>query len=340
MHLLNPEYKQIRTIASCYPISMKALFCSIFILFMCGPLLASAQITQELNSLSLSTSPRTPEANKEFILSLDAYSYDTTGATITWFVDGVENTEGKNLRSLTLTSKNIGEPTQVDVQIKLRDGSTRSASNTIIPNRLDIIIESDTLTPALYKGRSQPSSGSLVRAIAILDTAEGTNPQQYSYTWKLDNTVLDGGSVQGKYINDIVLGKRSTQILSVSVTDQTGSLIATKAISVKLAKPEIHFYEENALRGMSDIALRANHIISGAETTLRAEPFFMDRSIFDQSPFIEWSIDGRTTQSGDSDPQYLTIRPTAASGAATVEFHIRNLNDLLQGDRSSIRLQF
>ncbi len=311
------------------------LFCLLIL-----PFTVHAQSVLPEQNLTLKLSPLTPEPNTETTISLDAYSYETNGATIIWYVDGKEETSARNQRSLKITTKDAGEETNIKVDIDLPNNQQLTKSITINPIRIDLVLESNTLVPAFYQGRSLPTVGSTVRVIATPYTGGNVSPSDYTYVWKHNNQVLFGGAIKGKQVAEIKIGLGIEQIISVDVINSRGETVAKKSIVLPLAKPEILFYEENPLRGASQIALSDTYYLIDDEVTLRAEPYYMDSNIFSTEPLIEWSLNSKQIPNPSSDPQYLTLQKKLTSGAAKLSFHIRNLKQLLQGVEKGFVINF
>jgi hypothetical protein len=127
--------------------------------------------------------------------------------------------------------------------------------------------------------------------------------------------------------------------VSVTVQDSTNTVIASKSMRLDATEPEIVFYEDNALRGIMKQALLPNSTILGSEITVRAEPYFMSTTIPTQDLHREWSINGRTTTTKNQNLNSITLEK-ASSNSFLLDFHIRNLGQLLQGARESIRISF
>jgi len=290
--------------------------------------------------VTLATQPRIPEPFTETTIEMTAFSFDTVGSSITWLIDGVEDVSARNQRVITLTTKALGEATEITNIMRLRSGVEIITTETIIPARVDIVLEAETLVPAFYKGRPLPSIGSTVRAIAIPQTNNNAAPAAYSYEWRLGNEVLFNGPITGINVAEFEIGLNKNETLAVSVTDRSGVLVAHKTIVIPVTEPEVVFYEENPLRGVTGIALPSPYYLVGEETTVRAEPFYMSSNIFSANPLIEWEIDGRTVTNPSTDPQYLTLRKTGGIGSARVSFHIRNLQQLVQGVEDRFVIQF
>lgn len=304
--------------------------------------LTSVAHAQFLNGVAgqpaIKTTPAYPEPGQSVDASLDAYGFDTDGAIIQWFIDGVERTDVQNSRSLTFTAGRLGTVTTLTAQVALPNGQTITANKEITPARLDVIIEADTTTPLNYNGRALPSSGSTVRAIALPQL--GTNASNLSFKWTLDNKVLEGGTLVG---NDVVTFNApfsGRPVLGVEVMDGQGDTVAKKNVLVPIQEPEMYFYESNPLRGLAHYAVTDTYQFIGDEVAVRAEPYYMASDIFSTNPHMEWEVNGRTLQNPSEDPQMITLRNNGGTGTFRVSFHLRNLQELLQGIEEEFTVRF
>lgn len=298
---------------------------------------ADAQIIGQQGA-QLQASPSFPEPFAEVELTLDAYTFDTTGATIRWFVDGVEQSDARNARTMTVAVGDYGQETVVRADIALANGQQLRASKRLTPSRLDVIIEAETYTPLHYKGRALPSSGSGVRAIAIPVTSQNIN--DLSFKWTLDRQVLYGGPVLGRSVAEFSMPRSGRAFLRVEVADQSGRVLMRSAQYISVADVELHFYEDNALRGLSRIAIQSPYQLIADEVTVRAEPYYFMPDILDPNTHIEWEVNNKTVENPSSDPLSITLRGGGGTGRFTVEAQMRNLDNLLQGTQEDFTVTF
>lgn len=289
---------------------------------------------------NLAVTPRYPEAGQLVKIELNDYSINTAGASFTWFVDGKEVTGAKNERSMTFTAGQIGDKNTVSVRTTLSGGAVVTATTVIAPVRIDLLVEADTLTPTFYAGRALPSSGSPIRVTAIPFLGDGKSPAAYSYIWHVGENVVAGGSRLGKNSVTFASGFERTVRVSVDIIDSNGKTLASKALAVPISNAELHFYEVSPLQGLIERALDKNYIFVGDEIRVRAEPYFVDRTLLAQNPLIEWKLDNQTITNPNSDPQEIILRRQGEHGSFNLEFHIRNLHQLLQGVKDSITINF
>lgn len=291
-----------------------------------------------LDSAQIITSPQYPEPNDTVTATLDAYAYNTSGATIVWYLDSTELEGSRNERQTSFTAGELGVPQRLTAQVTLRNGQTLNVARTIVPSRVDIVIEADTTVPPLYKGRALPSQGSAMRAIALLGNAG--NAGQLTYTWSLDGKVLFGGPIVGKQTVDFTAPYNRTFILSVEVQGGDGTIYTKKNTEVRVHDPVLRFYEDNPLRGLTQVALGNPHRLVGEEITVRAVPLFIAKNILDTDPLIEWEINGDTIENPSEDPQVITLRGGGGTGSFRVNYHIRNLEHVLQGVEDDFVIAF
>ncbi len=316
--------------------SMKVYLALVCSLVFFGSGVAYAQLTPPAPKLTITLSPTTPEAGEEVTASLQTHTLSSNPRSITWSVNGATQSAAANQQSMTFTAPSLSTRTVIQASVTDGKGTTHQARNTFVVSQLDIIVDARTTTPGFYQGRPEASIGSEVKLTALL---KGAAPSSHTYIWKLNGTVLNNGPVRGGYTQKLTLpmGRRAT--IGVAVYDNTNTLIADKSIAINATEPEVLFYEDNALRGMMTRALLNSSIISGSEVTVRAEPYFLSQNISSQNLHREWSINGRTTQSQNTNKNSITLEK-AGSSRFLLEFHIRNLDQLLQGAKESVRISF
>lgn len=305
------------------------------------PVETKAQVGSLEVEEALQLTPSFPEPNQSVTVVFAAYSKNTEGAEIYWFVDGEEDITARNSREITLSTGDIGSTQTVQVVVALPSGAALTFDRTITPSLIDIIIEADTVVPSFYKGKKHWSSGAKARAIAIPYFGNTTDVRSYAYKWTLDSTVLGGGSITGRNAIDLTMPTFTNSILTVTVLDQEGLTIAEKSILLRPTKPKIHFYPVSPLHGQSFTAIRDEYVLTGNQIALRAEPYFVDKGLTSSNAAIEWKIDGTTRTNESDDPFLITLtKQGEGGGASDVRFRIVNLQDFLQHAESSFRLFF
>lgn len=297
------------------------LFFSISLYFILTPF-AHAQLLPEGAEITLNTSPEFPEPNSAVLVSLDDYSINTLGATIQWFVDGVEMIGSRNYRSITVQSGSLGEKRTVRVVLSQKNALPLSATITIIPTSIDIIIEADTHVPSFYNGRALPSSLAPIRVIAVVHDITGSDKSEYSYKWSEDATVLMGGPVKGKNVLFYNMPQFADSELSVEVINGKGVSIGRKVIPIDPVEPELHFYEYSSLRGLEERAISSPFSLIANETTLYGEPYFMNAHLRDSNMLYTWEVDGKEIPYDSVVPNAILLKKQDNTGNGSVSLQI------------------
>lgn len=288
--------------------------------------------------LTLELSPQYPQANQEYTIALKPSGINAQ--LIRWFINGTEDFTSKNKNDIKHTAGDIGTQTIIKASVTLQDGSVVEAFRTIAANRVDLLIDAETLTPPFYKGKTLPSSGSEVKVTALVFTKERSPESSYSYLWKINGSVQNGGAVKGGNVLSFVPSFDTSTLISVNVLNTNGQVIASKSETLPIAEPELLFYEKNPLRGMSFVSMSNPYIFIGDEIQIRAEGYYMNTALAGSNILREWKINGTVVENDPQNPQEISLQKEGTSGGSQVSFHIRNLQQLLQGVQDSITIQY
>lgn len=314
------------------------LYFSIFIL---TTPTASAQFTMPGEETILTLNPQTPQALQSFTARVEAYAYDINRATINWVIDGETLVEYTGQQEISLTAPPLGTPMEVRVQIIEQGGMAHTVSETITPSAIDIIIESETRIPTFYKGRALPTSGGDLRLIAFpsIYSSNGViaRTQNLIYTWKMNSQVVKSGV--GMNVLTITMPPSDTPLIELTAETADGLARHTSYIRITPKIAQTIFYEENPLYGVSRNAMPSDITLLSEEISIRAEPYFMSKNIFNNAQ-SGWNINGVPADNLSSDPQTITLRRSGSAGSARIDFSIRNLKSLLQSAAGSFTIHF
>lgn len=133
---------------------------------------------------------------------------------------------------------------------------------------IDIIVEGDTYVPYFYAGRAEPSAGNSVRLIALMSSPGG---QPATYRWKVGSIYI---STVGPVLRTKMSQLEERTIIEVTALNSDGLPIGKGSEYVSVSTPRLLFYEDNALRGTSQVAIQEGIILIGNETAVKAEPYF------------------------------------------------------------------
>ncbi len=302
------------------------LVVAIFFIF---PLFSHAQATDLVDTgTSVTLSPSYPSPNQVFTATLNDYNGGVFGATIDWYYNNARIESAFNQRSVSLTAPRAGETATLRVVLSKPDDSVETVSQTITPYYLDIILEPQTHVPSFYKGRALPTVDSTVNATALLSTDDLLSTD-YLYTWRINDTVLQGGPLRAGNRVAFQMPQDEYSTLSLTVTKLDGQVIARRVIAVPVAMPKLLFYEVSTLYGMLEQALKSPFSLLSNSATVRAEPYYLDSTVFNNPSVLEWKINGNPV-AGATNPYDITLERTPSGGTAKLTFRVQSTLLLLQ----------
>lgn len=212
-----------------------------------------------------------------------------------------------------------------------------AATSAAALQEVDIIIEADTFVPAFYKGRREPSTGSRVRAIAVLNNADQAG---YRYQWEVGNGAFGGGQKSSGNVVTFSAPLGDQFLIRVDVFNSAGTRIASNQRYVSISEPEAVFYEDSLLRGTAENAVRERYTLVGEEVSIRAVPYFMDRNIFSGKYDLGWKINGEEVTGMTDTDEVITLRNNGGSGTFPIEFALRNAQALTQYVQDKFSITF
>ena len=306
----------------------------IFLLFLCFASLASEASAA---GYALVLDPQYPQPSESYTVTLT--STGGNASAVDWFVNGIEHASADDPRKIVLTASKAGERTNIVARITSNTGSVTEVRKDVYPLTVNLHISADTYTPAFYRGRALPSSGSRMTASALVFNATGDATPSYAYRWHLNGKALQGGMALGG--NSVVFssGFEDELVLQVDVIAPSGAVVAQATERIPVVEPELHFYEKNPLRGLSFVSIPDPFMLIAEETVVRAEPYYMDTSTSDDDLLMEWELDGKHVESAGAENE-ISLQKNGSFGKALVTFHVRNLAQLLQGVKESFTVQF
>jgi hypothetical protein len=227
----------------------------------------------------------------------------------------------------------------VIARLKFRDGNTVEAKRTITPLYLDLIVEPQTFTPIFYQGRALPTKGSMLYVNALLQDKNGPiNSADYSYSWTLNSKSVYGGARPGGNWAQIEVPHGLSSLITISIQDKTGTIVARKVVAIPTTKLDVQFYEQSSLYGLRQKAIVGNLIMTSNGASIKAVPYYLDTRSIENNLFTEWSINNRPTVINGYDPFEINLE-RGVTGSALVGFKIRNLRELLQSDEDSFTIK-
>lgn len=293
-------------------------------------------------SLSIELAPLYPGPEQSFTATINDYALPISSTGIRWYIDDKLQEASLNERKISTTTKSAGQKTTIEAVLSLSNGSSISVKRVIDPVYLDIIIEPQTRTPAFYRGRPLPSIDSLINATAIVN---GNNipPNDLIYTWRLNDEVVGGGTLRGKNAVTFSMPRGRFATLGLEVQKIGGGVIASRILSLTSVSPDLSFYFTSPLYGLTTKALTGTVPVVSASFSVRAEPYYLDLRTFSDPDLTEWKLNGRLTFGDQNNPYEITLAKNenlVLGGNTTLDFHVRNTVQVLQGAQSNFVISY
>lgn len=303
---------------------------------------AEMQIEIQDDELSIEVSPSSPAPYEDVTISLTSYATDLNKAIIVWKTNN--NTVLSGIGKINYSFKASGpNTTQIfDINITPTGSmSTISKRISITPSEIEIMWESvNGYTPPFYKGKSLPSSGSLIRVVAIPNTNTiKSGNGSITYNWKNNNNAIVDASGYNKnsYIFKNSMFDKKNEI-TVTASSVDGRYAAEKTIQIPTYNPKIVFYKKSPTEDiLYNNALDKKADMQEDEMTLVAEPYFLTLKNNESNFTYDWKINGENIQT-PSKKNELTVRPTSRGGYATISLVIQNMNELFQKVNNQLKL--
>lgn len=297
-------------------------------------------LDQFLPQNTLVVSPPHPEPGQTVVVSVDDYSGGGFGSQITWRLNGETIDIATNRRNVQFTAGLVGTTDVVEAVLESPQGITQVLREEVTPVYLDVILEPQTRVPDWYQGRSMPTIGSQINATALVNDGSFIDPAALVYTWRVNRNVLDAGPVRARNRMSFATPRGEDFLLSVSVSRLNGEVVASKVFEVLTSEPTLRFYEQHSLFGSKQSPVGASLPVSGNTVTLLAEPYHLDSRVYNNPDVATWEIDRIETSNGSRNPYEITLQSGSRGGQTSVNFHVRSLQEVLQGSEDTILIDF
>lgn len=274
---------------------------------------AHAQLAST-DALTLDVSPQYPAPYQTVTITPQSSSIDLSGSSLTYSVNGKVVQQGSGQQSANISLGGPGSATTVTVTATY-NGTPYSASVTLRPADVALILEPVSTTHPFYEGGALVGDQGNIRVIAMPDlrTSSGAQipPSSLEYVWKNGDQVLESASGIGKSVltaSAPVKYRDSTVTVTVSTPDQ--SVVGQAAVLISPTDPVVRIYENDPLLGPRyETALPGSVTLTQNEDTYRAVPYY-----FTTVPTLTWSLNGAASQTG----QDITVRPAGGGGGTAL----------------------
>ncbi len=288
--------------------------------------------------VTLSISQTYPAPYSQITVTPRSTTIDLAASTLKASVNGAVVYEGST-QPFSVTLGASGTKTSITAAVTT-NGRTYTETTTLVPQDVALVLEPLGSAPVLYAGKPLVSLEGQVRVVAVTDfrTASGARikPSALSYTWTVENTIVQNSSGIGKdsLVVDTPLQYRQRSV-SVVVKTTDGTLVSGGSLTFSGTEPSVRVYESDALLGIRfERALSGTFSIPGSEISLFAAPYSFSRK--GGAPAISWFLNGASAQTGN----LLTLRPQG-SGQGTASLSVTAQKaGLLESASSALSLTF
>ncbi len=296
---------------------MKKYVAPFVVLLFALPVYAQVDLGQ---SLYLSSSAPYPKPNDPVTLTVQNPLVELSERIITWKNSGTVVLQGEGETIYRTTAPSSGERADITVTV---EGLADTASLTIAPFSVDLMWESDSNTPGLYRGRHLPSLGSIITLQAlphVFQKGVEIPAAQLNFTWLQDGAVLTTGKGRSS-LSFPVKPLVDTTSVTVRVTSADKTLGAENSADITVATPPVRLYIEHPLYGtMYHNALGASTHVSDTEMSFAAVPYFAKAASPNDPQFsYVWRVNRTTIDPNKDRPNTITINAGAGGGEAKID---------------------
>ncbi len=304
---------------------MKHFLIPLITLFFALPVFAQVDLGP---SLFLSVSPPYPKPNDAVTFTIQNPLVDISNRIITWKNSGTVVMQGEGEMMYRTTAPNTGERMDISVAVQ---GIPETASLSLTPSSVDVMWESDSYAPGLYRGKHLPSKGTHITLQAFPHMFQkGTEllASQLTFTWKRDGQIALAGKGKSSFTTPTA-SLSDTNDISVSVTTSDKTLSAERTLSILTVDPPVRLYFEHPLYGtMYHNSLQSTTHVSDTEMSFAAIPYFAQASGPNDNLFSYiWRVNNASVESNTEHPNTLTINAGAAGGEAKIDLSLTHKNN-------------
>ncbi len=296
---------------------MRQFLTPIIVLLLAIPVYAQVDLG---DSLFLTVSPSYPKPNEAVTLTVQNPLVELSGRVITWKNNGTVVLQGEGEINYKTVAPNSGEKMDMSVTV---EGIAETKTLTIAPYSVDLMWESDSNTPGLYRGRHLPSLGSNISFQALphlFQKGVELPAAQLNFTWTQDGSIIATGKGRSSITVPIRSLQNSTTI-TVNVTSSDKTIGAERTHTITVTTPPVRLYIDHPLYGtMYHNALTSKTYVSDVETSFAAIPYFA-KAVSPNDPQFSyvWRVNRTTIESNKERPNTITINAGEGGGEAKVE---------------------
>ncbi|MFA6430621.1 MAG: hypothetical protein WC229_03160 [Candidatus Paceibacterota bacterium] len=309
---------------------------------------AQTSLTSQSGGLTLTKTPENPEPNQSVVIKANSYSINIDSSTIRWYVDDVLKKEGIGEKTFNLQTGKSGEVINIRTEVITYDGRNFQQELSILPSRVDILVESDSYTPPLYKGKAYFVGQGTAKIIAVPDiviNGEKAENSSLNFKWEKNGMVL--GNLSGTGRNTLIIEGEIPMkdiYIKLDILNTSRNVLASKFFVVSPQKTQIVFYENSSLYGLLlNKSLVGNYSMGNKEEIkIVAKPYFFNISSQDSEEInYKWTLNNKTV-SLDGKKNELILRQNSKDpkGKTPVRLKIEGQKRIFQFAENNFNILF
>lgn len=254
--------------------------------------------------VSFIVSPSVPRPGQLVTAKIESYSSDLNRLQISWYINDVLVKKEIGATQHQFTMGELGKVTKVRVVILKSNGQTIDKNYSFRPAEVDLIYESQTFTPPFYEGKANFSRQSTVKVVAVPQVLNKSglyvSPQNISYTWYVDGSVVQNSSGYGKQTFTYPSKLLSSAVkIGVEISTIEDGAVANSSITINPVNPDVVVYEKSPTLGtLYNKAISNSFSIKIPEFEIEAVPYFFNKDlVLNKSTLFNWKLNGQTISS-------------------------------------------
>ncbi|MEK7452790.1 MAG: hypothetical protein AAB614_00995 [Patescibacteria group bacterium] len=222
-----------------------------------------------------------------------------------WYLDDVSDQKqsGKAKSEFSFTTSKENHV----VRLTILENNKKVAENAVLISsyNISLIWKAETYVPPEYEGKAMPTRGSKVTVTAIPDIKD-VDSKELLYTWYLNSESQVRG-VLGEDAFSFIVSKSVDFIpVFVEVSNLSGSITVSQAISIPVVRPSVLLYHKTSEK-RSELALNNIDISPGKSISVIARPFNFQANNLTDFDYI-WEFIGNKAFGDNIDPSLLTLQ--------------------------------
>ncbi len=323
---------------------LKKLFIPILVILSFFPVLfLHAQVKG--GDIVLTVFPEHPAANQNVQAKVDTFTIDLKKAYISWSVNGQRLSGGIGRDTFSFDVGSSLTTSELSVSIETADGQSITKNTYISPLELDLLWQAEnSYTPPFYRGKKLVSKEGEYRIAVMPSTGSSiSGTKNFSYNWSKDANVQVGQSGWGKNsftFKNTYLDRTNT--IKVEVSDILNKFSGTKSISLEPGNSKIVFYKVDKNLGLlTNASIKDEFEIKKEGESIAAAPYFINvDNLNDESIKFNWKVGGEDVYTVTPRNQISVVPESGKSGSTTISLSVENTQNLFQGVKKIINVNF